>query len=355
MRLLTVTNTSMIRKLLILFLVLGGLYYAKAVLMPLCVGGVLATLLLPLCRTLEDRKVPRVLAVLVCLVVFLATVAGLGSLVVWQLSELAGDFTLIQEAAREMAESLQVMIANQLGISFQMQARLLQDEQPSIAGVLQFLLGSLAYVVTTFIFISAYIFLFLYYRSHLRAFLMKLIAPAQKEEMEKVLQGVTHVSQRYLLGLAKMIVLLWILYGLGFYLIGVKNALFFAVLCGLLEIIPYIGNLIGTTLTLFVAFANGASGALMLGILGTYAAVQFIQGWILEPIILGPHVKLNPFATIVALVLGNQLWGISGIFLAIPLVAMLKIVCDHIESLKPYGFLMGELASTRRKTSEADP
>jgi predicted PurR-regulated permease PerM len=353
MRLLTVTNTSIIRKLLLLFLVLGGLYYAKAFLMPLCVGGIFATLLLPLCRTLENRKVPRVLAVLLCLFIFLAVVAGIGTLVIWQFSELANNFALIRTSALEMVDSVQLFIVNHFGISIKVQARILHDEQPSIAGLLQFLLGSLAYVVTTFVLFSAYIFLFLYYRTHLRIFLMKLIPPAQKEEMEKVLQGVTHVSQHYLLGMAKMIFLLWIMYGIGFSLIGVKNAIFFAILCGLLEIIPYLGNIIGTTLTLFVAFVNGASPLLMLGILGTYAVVQFIQGWILEPIILGPHVKLNPFATIVALVLGNLLWGISGIFLAIPLVAMLKIVFDHIASLKPYGFLMGQLSSTHPKP--ADP
>jgi len=341
MRHLTVTNTSILRKLLLLVLVLGGLYYAKPFLMPLCVGGVFATLLLPLCRTLEKRRVPRALAVLLCLFVFLSAVGGLGALIVWQFAELANDFAMIQKSILDMAQSLQLFIVNHFGISIQVQTQILHDEQPSIAGLIQLLLGSLATGMTTFILMTAYTFLFLYYRTHLRNFMMQLIPPAQKPEMEKVLQGVTRVSQHYLLGLAKMIAILWVLYGIGFFTIGVKNALFFAILCGLLEIIPYIGNILGTTLTLFVAFVHGASPALLLGILGTYAVVQFIQGWVLEPIILGPHVKLNPFATIVALVLGGLLWGISGIFLAIPLVAMLKIVCDHIDSLKPYGFLMG--------------
>jgi predicted PurR-regulated permease PerM len=77
--------------------------------------------------------------------------------------------------------------------------------------------------------------------------------------------------------------------------------------------------------------------------------VQFIQGWILEPLILGPQVKINSLFTIIALVLGELLWGIPGIILAIPLTAMLKIVCDHIESLKPYGFLIGEIETTKNE------
>jgi predicted PurR-regulated permease PerM len=79
-----------------------------------------------------------------------------------------------------------------------------------------------------------------------------------------------------------------------------------------------------------------------------YGTVQFVQGWVLEPLIVGSQVKINPLSTIVALILGELVWGIPGIFLAIPLVAMLKIVCDNIESLKPYGFLIGETEKKKK-------
>ena len=158
-----------------------------------------------------------------------------------------------------------------------------------------------------------------------------------------MLSSITNVSQQYLLGLTKMIVCLWIMYGIGFSLVGVKNALFFAILCGLLEIVPFIGNLTGTTLTVLVAIVQGAGLPLVISIIGVYMLVQLIQEWILSPIILGPQVKINAFTTIIALVLGELIWGIAGIFLAIPLIGMFKIVCDHIEALKPYGFLIGEI------------
>ena len=161
--------------------------------------------------------------------------------------------------------------------------------------------------------------------------------------MKKMLSSIVNVSQQYLLGLTKMIVCLWIMYGIGFSLIGVENALFFAILCGLLEIVPFIGNLTGTTLTVLVAIVQGAEFPLVASIIGIYMLVQLIQEWILTPIILGPQVKINAFTTILALVLGEFFWGIAGIFLAIPLIGMFKIVCDHIESLKPYGFLIGEI------------
>jgi predicted PurR-regulated permease PerM len=89
---------------------------------------------------------------------------------------------------------------------------------------------------------------------------------------------------------------------------------------------------------------------MIVGIVATYVIVQFIQGWLLEPLILGPQVKINPFSTIIALVLGQLLWGIPGIFLAIPLTAMVKIIFDHFESLQPYGFLIGTIATNKQPT-----
>jgi len=169
--------------------------------------------------------------------------------------------------------------------------------------------------------------------------------------MEIMMHDAALISQQYLLGLSKMIVLLWIMYGVGFSAIGVENALFFAVLCGLLEIVPFVGNITGTVLTVLISAVHGASLSLLGGIVITYVIVQFIQGWILEPLILGPQVKINSLFTIIALVLGELIWGIPGIILAIPVTAMLKIVCDQVESLKPYGFLIGEIKMSKKEES----
>ncbi len=348
---MTASETSIIKKLLILFLVIAGLHYAKDFLMPLSIAGVLATLFLPFCTVMEKNRVPKGLAVLICLLVFLITIAAVGYLLGWQISALAGDFAQLKQRSIETFSRIQEYIFNHLGISTEKQSEILNNEQPRFTVIMQVLAGSLAFVLTNFILVLAYIFLLLYYRVHILHFLLKLSSPAKRTEMGEVLSKVAHVSQQYLLGLAKMIFCLWIMYGIGFSIIGVKNALFFAILCGLLEIIPFIGNITGTTLTVLVAAVQGASLPMLAGIIVTYGTIQFIQGWILEPLILGPQVKINPFTTIIALVLGELIWGIPGIFLAIPITAMFKIVCDHIESLKPYGFLIGEI---ERKKAQPD-
>ena len=344
---MTITSTSVVKKLLVLFLVFAGLHYARAFLMPLSVGLVLATLFLPFCKLMENNRVPKGLAAFMCLLALLFAITCVGTLLGWEISELTKDIALIKQKAISTGNRIQEYIFNHLGIPIEKQFQILKNEQPSITGIMQMVASSLAYIFTNFILVLVYIFLLLYYRVHIRNFIIKLVPSAHQNEMKQAIYSASHVSQQYLLGLTKMIVCLWIMYGIGFSIIGVKNFLFFAILCGLLEIIPFIGNITGTTLTVLVAAVHGASSTMLVGIVGTYGIVQLIQGWVLEPIILGPQVKISPLSTIIALVLGDLVWGIPGIFLAIPLTAMFKIVCDHIESLKPFGFLIGEVETVK--------
>ena len=346
-----VTSTSIIKKLLLLFLVFAGLHYSREFLMPLAIGAVLATLFLPFCKWMEVKKISRGLATTICLLVLLLAIGGVVTLIGWQISELANDVGTLKHKGGETLERIHQYVFSHFGISREEQAQLIKDQQSSVTGFLQSMAGSITDIFTSFIFMLVYIFLLLYYRIHIKQFILKLSPAGQQLEMEQILQSTTHVSQQYLLGLTKMIMCLWVMYGIGFSLLGVENAIFFAVLCGLLEIIPFIGNLTGTIITILVAAVHGAGLPILGGIAVTYGVVQLIQGWVLEPLIVGPQVKINPMFTIFALVLGEIVWGIPGIILAIPLTAMLKIICDHIEPLKPYGFLIGEIET---KKTESD-
>lgn len=342
-------HAVILKKLLLLFLVISGLYFAKAFLMPVAIGGIIAMLFLPFCKWMEARKVPKSIAVLSSMLVLLLVVAAIGLLLGWQIAALLNDVALIKQTAIEKGTAAQQYIFNNLGIAVEKQTQILNTEKPSLGAMMGLVLSSLKYIAINFILVMVYFFLLLYYRGHIRAFIIKLTAPAQQKEMGQVIYSTTHVAQQYLLGMAKIIVCLWIMYGVGFGIIGVENFIFFAILCGLLEIVPFIGNITGTTLTVFVAAIHGAELPVLGGIVLVYGIVQFIQGWVLEPLILGPQVKINPLFTVIALILGDLVWGIPGIILAIPITAMIKIICDHVDTLKPYGFLIGELVLPKKR------
>jgi predicted PurR-regulated permease PerM len=345
------TSASAIKKLLLLFLAVAGLYYAKAFLMPLATGAVLAALFLPFCKWMEEKKLAKGLAALVCVFTVLLLMASVVMLLKWQVSELTNDVGMLKQKGSEMLERMRDFISGNFGITAKKQEEMLKEQQDSVGKIIPFMAGSVIYVLTTVILTLVYLFLLLYYRLHIREFILKLFPPAQRKEAELVIYNATNVSQQYMLGLAKMIFCLWVMYSIGFSIVGVKNAFFYAILCGLLEIVPYIGNITGNLIVILVSAVQGASPGMLGGIVIVYATVQFLQGWVIEPLIVGPQVKINPMATIFALVLGELIWGIPGVVLAIPLTAMFKIVCDHVEPLKPYGFLIGEIKSEKKESA----
>ncbi|HSD15309.1 MAG TPA: AI-2E family transporter [Flavobacterium sp.] len=344
---MTIDSKSITQKILLFVLVVTGLYFAKDFLMPLLIGGLLATLFLPVCKWIEKKKLSKGLAVFLCLILLLLIITGFISIFSWKISEVITDIDLVKQKIFEAGDYVQENILNRMGITIEDQIVLLKKEQQSLANIIVLIIGSLAYLVTNFVLTLVYFLLLLYYRTHIKNFILQLANPSHQNEIEKVIYSSSHIAQQYLVGLSKMIMCLWVMYGIGFSLLGVKNAIFFAILCGVLEIVPFIGNITGTTLTVLVSALHGASFPLLGGIVLVYGTIQFIQGFFLEPIIVGPQVRINSLFTIIALVLGELLWGIPGVILAIPITAILKIICDHIEPLKPYGFLIGDTEKSR--------
>lgn len=335
-----------IRFLFFSFLLIAGLYFARGFLIPFCLAGLLAMLFLPLSQRLEARGFNRGVAALACIAGLLLVIAALILLLRWQLQDLVKDLAGIEQRITGFIHQVQQYISSTIGVSEQEQKKLLQQQSSSgsgkASGIASAIMGSLMGIAVNTVLVFVYIFLFLYYRGHLKKFVLKLVPPPKHSKTTTVMYKSTQVAQQYITGLALMIVTLWVLYGIGFSIAGVKYALFFAILCGLLEIVPFVGNLTGTSLTIIVSLAQGGNSNIIIGILVVYGIVQFIQTYILEPLIVGAEVNINPLFTILAIVAGETVWGIGGMILAIPLLGIVKIICDHIEPLKPYGFLIGQ-------------
>ena len=214
-------------------------------------------------------------------------------------------------------------------------------------GMAGLMLGSLMSIFIHFILILVYLFLFIYYRAHLKKFILMLVPPGETDETEKIISDAGKVAQKYISGLSSMIVILWIMYAAGFSIVGVKSAIFFAILCGLLEILPFIGNFTGTVITVLAVISQGGSNGMIIGVIVTYLIIQFIQTYFLEPLVVGSEVNINPLFTILIIVFMEIVWGVAGMILAIPMLGIVKIICDHVTPLKPYGFLIGRARSDK--------
>ncbi|MBC7652576.1 MAG: AI-2E family transporter, partial [Deinococcales bacterium] len=301
---MAITSISIIKKLTLLFLVVGGLIIAKPFLMPLFIGGILATLFLPFCNWMEKKRLTKGLAVFICFITLLIIISGIVLILGFKVAELLTDVAILKQKATALIEHIQGYIFNHLGISIAKQSQILEDEQPSVGGIMQTLVSSVSGILANMSLVFIYFLFLLFYRIHLKHFFLKLVKPEQRNITEPLIGSVAKVSQQYMLGMFKMIACLWVLYGIGFSVLGVQNAIFFAILCGLLEIVPYVGNLTGSALTLLVAALHDASPSVLGGIVLVYATIQIFQGWVLEPLILGAQVKINALFTIIVLVLG---------------------------------------------------
>jgi predicted PurR-regulated permease PerM len=334
-----------VRILLIIVITVYALYYARPFLVPLAFGALLSMLLVPIARWLEHKEVNKAVSTLLAILAFVAVFAGIITFISWQVTDLAKDASQIEQQVSAKYSQVRDFIAEKVGIPPEKQQQIVKEQQASSSGktsaMITGFLSGLGTFLTSFLLVLVYVFLFIYFRGHIKAFILKLVPQPDKAKAQKIITTSQKVARKYLTGLCFMIMILWVMYGIGFSIGGVKNALFFAVLCGLLEIVPFVGNLTGTLLTIGTSLVQGGDINMVIGIAITYALVQFIQSYVIEPLVVGAEVSLNPLFTIIGIVAGEMIWGIPGMILAIPIMGISKIICDNIEPLKPYGFLLG--------------
>jgi predicted PurR-regulated permease PerM len=321
------------------------LKFGKPFLVPVTIAALLAMLLLPVCVWLEKRGINKAVSTLLSILLLIGFVALIVVFVSWQVSDLVKDTKKLEQQVSTKYQQAREYISETLGIPPEKQKQMLKEQQASstskLGDIVTGVLSGFGAFLTSTLLVLVYIFLFIYFRAHLKRFIVRVVPAREEENARDIINRAQQVTQKYLTGLSLMIVGLWIMYGIGFTIVGVKNALFFAILCGMLEIVPFVGNLIGNGLTVIMVLSQGGGTNMVIGILITYGLVQFFQSYVLEPLVVGAEVNINPLFTILGLVAGEMIWGIPGMILAIPLMGVVKIICDHIEPLQLYGQLIG--------------
>lgn len=330
--------------LIIAGLALVFLYVARSLIITILLGGLLAMLFRGMSHRLEARGRSRWLTALIAVGIFLLGLSLILSALVWQLSVFSENLTEIRERLSAQFSALRDWVQETAGISPAKQEELVEEGASAASseggGLAVFALSALG-ALLDLVLVIVYMYLLLYFRSRIKEFILWVTPDQHRTKTKKMMHDATLVSQQYLGGLMAMIAVLWVLFGIGFSIIGVQGALFFAILCGLMEIIPFVGNFLGTTLTVLAVVAQGGGTGMILGVIAVYIIVQGLQTYILEPLIVGRQVRINPLFIIIVLVAGELLWGVGGMILAIPLLGIIKIICDHIPSLRPYGYLIG--------------
>ncbi|MEO6220586.1 MAG: AI-2E family transporter, partial [Ginsengibacter sp.] len=210
--------------------------------------------------------------------------------------------------------------------------------KPLIGQTLGTVLGSLSVIIL----LPIYIFLILFYKTLILNFLFEVFAEHNSLKVANVLKETKGAIQSYMIGLLLEAIIVAALNSTALILLGVRYAILIGVIGAILNILPYIGGLIAIALPILIATMTMDGFTTQIGIIVAYLVIQFIDNNILVPRIVSSKVKINALVSLVIILLGGAIWGVAGMFLSIPFIAVLKIIFDRVPELKPWGKLLGD-------------
>ncbi|MCC9168714.1 AI-2E family transporter [Pontibacter harenae] len=342
-------NYSKLRKtnaiLLTLFAVFAGLYFGASFLEPFAFAAFLAMLMAPFSNWLEKRGLGRAISSLLSTFFVFVGVCGVAVLLSYQLAEFVDDLPAMQEASLELLQKVQNYIYSISGVSPEEQRLMLQEWSDEILEAVQENLanfaGSLAFSSLKFLLVVIYVFLLLLNRDKFAEVVLMYVPKEHEEKTNRTLHEISEVAYHYLWGRLKVMMALALMYIIIFLAFGTPYAVLLTIFGALVTIVPYVGPLISGVLPICImlVFQNDFNTVLLFGII--VLIVQLIESYVLEPIIVGSEIQLSPLAVIVAVIIGGQVWGTTGMILFVPLLAIFKIISDKTASLRPIGYLLG--------------
>lgn len=334
-------------KLFILIAVVFILYIGKPLIVPLIFAVILSILFFPIVQFLEEKwHFNRIISALTVLIILIILVTGLMSIIYIEFSSVMEKSTGYGTKLKEIYINILQFAQDHFGINKRefinqkgMKIETLIKENYSKLG--DFLVVSGTFI-SNLVLMPIYIFFFLIYRHFFVNFLHMAFPKKENEFIDLILQKLFEVQQNYLIGFFSVMLIVGTLNTIGLLLLGIDNAIFFGFLAALLLIIPYVGVFIGSLIPALVALVTKDSAWYSLGVIGVFTFIQFLEGNFITPHITGSKVSVNAFMAIFSLLAFSMLWGISGMLLALPVTASLKIIFDYTPSLKPIGFLIGQ-------------
>jgi len=325
----------------------------QSILAPFFLAFLMAMLFLPFSNFLERKlRFPRSFSTILSVMIMLVILTGLIFFFGSQLSDFSKDIPHLKVQSTKVFANLQSWVSHTFNVKIKEQLDYLDQglsKLLSSSGVIlgftfsifSSSLGFLAFFILFFIFI-------LNYRRILNNFIVNVFNEKHQTSVQEVVSEVRIMTKRYIIGLCLQVIIVSTFTTILLSVLGVKYAILLGVLTGLLNVIPYIGICISLLISCFIAFATGSVSTCIYVAIG-YVAVHAIDGNIVLPFVVGSKVKINALFSFIGILLGEHLWGISGMFLCIPAIAIIKIIFERVEGLQPWGKLLGEEEKPNKK------
>lgn len=344
-------HPKLLAAVLKIFLLIGGvvvLYYGRGLLLPLAVAGLLAMLIDPIDAKLRARGWNKGLAITGAFIVLVLFFAGLFLAIGQQSLNFSENWPSTKAKLVSQINDLRSStglegVIPKLDPAGQENTGENLFSQLPITGSGIFGFFSSAFgLLGDFLLMLVYVVLLLAHKLRLREFLLRRMPDAVRGTTHQTINESVNIAQDYLRGRLILIAILTVLYAIGFTVIGLDYALLIALLVAVMSIIPYLGNIIGGLFACAMVFAGSGGSSAIIGVLITMSLAQTLESYVLTPLIVGDEVDINPLFTILGVIGMTLLWGPVGAIVAIPIFAILRIVCSHVDGLEDYAFLLGQ-------------
>ena len=321
----------------------------KEILAPIAFALIIAILLNPLVLRLQRFKINKVIAIAIAISFAFIIIGALIYFLSSQVTKFSQNFPMMKVKFISMFAELQAWIAMHFGVSVEKQMQMVNEAMKNSQSMMGQTLGSALGGLALIFLVPVYVFLLLYYKTLILNFLYEVFAEENSTKVEDVLAETKIAIQSYMVGLILEGIVVAILNSAALLVLGVQYAILLGVIGAILNVLPYIGGIIAIALPVLIALVTHNGLSVPFWIIVSYIIIQFIDNHILIPLLVSSRVKINAFFSILIVLVGGYLWGVTGMFLSIPFLAIIKIIFVRIPELKPWGKLLGDEVPTIHK------
>ena len=325
---------------------LAIMYIAKSIIIPLLFSVIFAIVLHPVVSFFVRLKINRIFAIVITMFLTFLVIAAIGAVLISQASRLGESWPILVEKFTSIINQNISDAADYFNKDPQKIHEWITKAQGEIINVSTAAIGQSIVILgnglVVLLLIPFYIFMILFYQPLLMEFVRRLSGLNYETHVKEIVSQIKTVIQRYLVGLIIEAGMMAVMNTAALLILGIEYALVLGILAAVLNVIPYIGGIIAVALPMIVALVTKPSPWYVFYIMIAYYVIQLIDNNYIVPYIVAAKVKINALFSVIIVLAGNALWGVPGMFLSMPLLAIIKLICDHIDPLKPWGFLLGD-------------
>jgi predicted PurR-regulated permease PerM len=329
------------------------LHIGRQIILPVIFATIIAILLNPLVNYLIRKKVNKIISISIAVVLATFVVSGILYVVSTQVTMFSETYPQLKEKFTKTSIDLVHWISGKFNIRQSKINTWIKETQSD--SINNFAIGEtlteVGRMIVVAMLLPVYLFMILFYKSLLLEFVRRLFQSEHHIAVAEVLTNSKNIIQNYLVGLFFEMVIVAVLNSVGLLLLGIDYAIILGISGAIVNIIPYIGGIVAIALPMIIAFVTKDSLTYSALVFVVYIFIQFIDNHYIIPRIVASRVQINALVSVIVVLMGGALWGAAGMFLSIPLTAIIKVIFDHIEQLKPWGFLLGNIVPTASKSS----